>query len=98
MIKTLKRNSNVVHEVLCGTLKQYEAKRIEAVIEALGIADEEKQQGWKYIEDLDLFIQALGNIYKGNLRNVDNYSKLKIELATYYQQAQKRQRDGIILF
>lgn len=98
MIKTLKRNSSVVHEVIYGTIKQYEAKRIEAVIEALSIADKEKKQGWKYIEDLDLFMQALGNIYKGKLKDIDKYSKLKIELATYYQQAQKKQRDGIILF
>lgn len=72
-------------------IKMYNDKRIEAVWDAISVAELEKLQGWKFIEDGEEFILQLQIKYQGNLKEATEFEKKQVELATLYEQAYKKQ-------
>lgn len=71
-------------------IKMYNDKRIEAVWDAISVAELEKLQGWKFIEDGEEFILQLQIKYQGKLKKATEFEKKQVELATLYEQAYKR--------
>ena len=72
-------------------IKMYNDKRIEAVWDAISVAELEKLQGWKFIEDGEMFILNLQIKYQGKLKKATEFEKKQVELATLYEQAYKKQ-------
>lgn len=72
-------------------IKMYNDKRIEAVWDAISVAELEKLQGWKFIEDGEEFILQLQIKYQGKLKEATEFEKKQVELATLYEQAYKKQ-------
>lgn len=72
-------------------IKMYNDKRIEAVWDAISVAELEKLQGWKFIEDGEEFILQLQIKYQGKLKEATEFEKKQVELATLYEQAHKKQ-------
>ncbi len=72
-------------------IKMYNDKRIEAVWDAISVAELEKLQGWKFIEDGEEFILQLQIKYQGKLKKATDFEKKQVELATLYEQAYKKQ-------
>ncbi|MYZ65001.1 hypothetical protein FYL09_07655 [Lactobacillus salivarius] len=72
-------------------IKMYNDKRIEAVWDAISVAELEKLQGWKFIEDGGMFILNLQIKYQGKLKKATEFEKKQVELATLYEQAYKKQ-------
>ncbi|MBN2921684.1 hypothetical protein [Ligilactobacillus salivarius] len=72
-------------------IKMYNDKRIEAVWDAISVAELEKLQGWKFIEDGEMFILNLQIKYQGKLKKATDFEKKQVELATLYEQAYKKQ-------
>ena len=72
-------------------IKMYNDKRIEAVWDAISVAELEKLQGWKFIEDGEEFILQLRIKYQGKLKEATEFEKKQVELATLYEQAYKKQ-------
>lgn len=72
-------------------IKMYNDKRIEAVWDAISVAELEKLQGWKFIEDGEMFILNLQIKYQGKLKKAADFEKKQVELATLYEQAYKKQ-------
>lgn len=72
-------------------IKMYNDKRIEAVWDAISVAELEKLQGWKFIEDGEEFILQLQIKYQGKLKEATDFEKKQVELATLYEQAYKKQ-------
>lgn len=72
-------------------IKLYNDKRIEAVWNAIKVAELEKLQGWKFIEDGEMFILNLQIKYQGKLKKATEFEKKQVELATLYEQAYKKQ-------
>lgn len=72
-------------------IKMYNDKRIEAVWDAISVAELEKLQGWKFIEDGEEFILQLQIKYQGRLKEATEFEKKQVELATLYEQAYKKQ-------
>ena len=72
-------------------IKMYNEKRIEAVWDAISVAELEKLQGWKFIEDGEEFILQLQIKYQGKLKEATEFEKKQVELATLYEQAYKKQ-------
>lgn len=72
-------------------IKMYNDKRIEAVWDAISVAELEKLQGWKFIEDGEEFILQLQIKYQGKLKDATDFEKKQVELATLYEQAYKKQ-------
>lgn len=72
-------------------IKMYNDKRIEAVWDAISVAELEKLQGWKFIEDGEEFILQLQIKYQGKLKEANDFEKKQVELATLYEQAYKKQ-------
>lgn len=70
-------------------VKKYDDARIEAVWDAINVAELEKIQGWRFIEDGDEFILQLQIKYQGNMKQATEYEKKQIELSTLYEQAYK---------
>lgn len=70
-------------------IKMYNDKRIEAVWDAISVAELEKLQGWKFIEDGEMFILNLQIKYQGKLKKATEFEKKQVELATLYEQAYK---------
>lgn len=72
-------------------IKMYNDKRVEAVWNAISVAELEKLQGWKFIEDGEEFILQLQIKYQGKLKKATDFEKKQVELATLYEQAYKKQ-------
>lgn len=72
-------------------IKMYNDKRVEAVWDAISVAELEKLQGWKFIEDGEEFILQLQIKYQGKLKEATEFEKKQVELATLYEQAYKKQ-------
>lgn len=72
-------------------VKKYDDARIEAVWDAISVAELEKLQGWKFIEDGEEFILQLQIKYQGKLKEATEFEKKQVELATLYEQAYKKQ-------
>lgn len=72
-------------------IKMYNDKRVEAVWNAISVAELEKLQGWKFIEDGEEFILQLQIKYQGKLKEATEFEKKQVELATLYEQAYKKQ-------
>lgn len=72
-------------------IKMYNDKRIETVWDAISVAELEKLQGWKFIEDGEEFILQLQIKYQGKLKEATEFEKKQVELATLYEQAYKKQ-------
>lgn len=72
-------------------VKKYDDARIEAVWDAISVAELEKLQGWKFIEDGEEFILQLQIKYQGKLKEATEFEKKQVELATLYEQAHKKQ-------
>lgn len=70
-------------------VKKYDDARIEAVWNAISVAELEKLQGWKFIEDGEMFILNLQIKYQGKLKKATEFEKKQVELATLYEQAYK---------
>lgn len=71
-------------------IKMYNDKRIEAVWDAISVAELEKLQGWKFIEDGEMFILNLQIKYQGKLKKATEIEKKQVELATLYEQAHRK--------
>lgn len=70
-------------------IKMYNDKRVEAVWDAISVAELEKLQGWKFIEDGEEFILQLQIKYQGKLKEATEFEKKQVELSTLYEQAYK---------
>lgn len=70
-------------------IKKYDDARIEAVWDAISVAELEKLQGWKFIEDGEEFILQLQIKYQGNMKQATEFEKKQVELSTLYEQAYK---------
>lgn len=94
MIKSIKTNIKdkepVVKAKMEKFIKLYDNKRIEAVWDAVKVAELEKLQGWKFIEDGEGFVLQLQIKYQGNLKEATEFEKKQVELATLYEQAHKK--------
>ena len=94
MIKSIKANIEdkepVVKAKMEKFIKLYDSKRIEAVWNAIKVAELEKLQGWKFIEDGEGFVLQLQIKYQGNLKEATDFEKKQVELATLYEQAHKK--------
>ena len=94
MIKSIKANIEdkepVVKAKMEKFIKLYDGKRIEAVWNAIKVAELEKLQGWKFIEDGEGFVLQLQIKYQGNLKEATEFEKKQVELATLYEQAHKK--------
>lgn len=94
MIKSIKTNVKdkdpVVKAKMEKFIKLYDDKRIEAVWGAIKVAELEKLQGWKFIEDGEGFVLQLQIKYQGNLKETTEFEKKQVELATLYEQAYKK--------
>lgn len=94
MIKSIKANIEdkepVVKAKMEKFIKMYNDKRIEAVWDAIKVAELEKLQGWKFIEDGEGFVLQLQIKYQGNLKEATDFEKKQVELATLYEQAYKK--------
>lgn len=94
MIKSIKTNTKdkdpIVKAKMEKFIKLYDNKRIEAVWDAIKVAELEKLQGWKFIEDGEGFVLQLQIKYQGNLKEATEFEKKQVELATLYEQAHKK--------
>ena len=94
MIKSIKANTEgkdpVVKAKMEKFIKMYNDKRIEAVWDAIKVAELEKLQGWKFIEDGEGFVLQLQIKYQGKLKEATEFEKKQVELATLYEQAYKK--------
>ena len=94
MIRSIKANVKdkepVVKARMEKFIKLYNDKRIEAVWNAIKVAELEKLQGWKFIEDGEGFVLQLQIKYQGNLKEATEFEKKQVELATLYEQAYKK--------
>ena len=70
-------------------IKMYNDKRVEAVWNAISVAELEKLQGWKFIENGEEFILQLQIKYQGKLKQATEFEKKQVELSTLYEQAYK---------
>lgn len=70
-------------------VKKYDDARVEAVWDAISVAELEKLQGWKFIEDGEEFILQLQIKYQGKLKEATEFEKKQVELSTLYEQAYK---------
>lgn len=94
MIKSIKTNVKdkgpVAKAKMKKFIKLYDSKRIEAVWGAIKVAELEKLQGWKFIEDGEGFVLQLQIKYQGNLKEATEFEKKQVELATLYEQTYKK--------
>ena len=73
-------------------IKKYDDARVEAVWDAISVAELEKLQGWKFIEDGEEFILNLQIKYQGNMKQATEFEQKQVELSTLYEQAYKEIR------
>lgn len=93
LIKSIKANIKdkepVVKLKMEKFIKKYDDARIEAVWDAISVAELEKLQGWKFIENGDEFILQLQIKYQGNMKQATEFEQKQVELSTLYEQAYK---------
>lgn len=93
LIKSIKANIKDKEPVLKlkmeKFIKKYDDARIEAVWDAISVAELEKLQGWKFIEDGEEFILQLQIKYQGNMKQATEFERKQVELSTLYEQAYK---------
>ena len=75
-------------------IKEHDGKRISAVWEAIAVAQEEKRQGWRFVEDGANFLAYLEVKYDGNLKQATEVEKLQIQLTTLYDQMYRKSLEG----
>ena len=93
LIKSIKANIKdkepVVRLKMEKFIKKYDDERVEAVWGAINVAELEKIQGWRFIEDGDEFILQLQIKYQGNMKQATEFEQKQVELSTLYEQAYK---------
>ena len=75
-------------------IKEHDEKRVKAVWDAIAVAEEEKRQGWRYVEDGAKFLAYLEVKYNGDLKQATDVEKLQVQLTTLYDQMYRRQENG----
>lgn len=75
-------------------IKEHDGKRISAVWKAIAVAQEEKRQGWRFVEDGANFLAYLEVKYDGNLKQATEVEKLQIQLTTLYDQMYRKSLEG----
>lgn len=75
-------------------IKEHDGKRISAVWKAIAVAQEEKRQGWRFVEDGANFLAYLEVKYDGNLKQATEVEKLQIQLTTLYDQMYRNSLEG----
>lgn len=81
-------------EIFQKFIKKHDDKRIAAVWDAIAVAQEEKRQGWRYVEDGANFLAYLEVKYDGNLKQATEVEKLQIQLTTLYDQMYRKRSEG----
>ncbi len=61
---------------------------------AIAVAQEEKRQGWRYVEDGAKFLAYLEVKYDGDLKQATEVEKLQIQLTTLYDQMYRKRSEG----
>jgi hypothetical protein len=64
------------------------------VWDAIAVAQEEKRQGWRYVEDGANFLAYLEVKYDGDLKQATEVEKLQIQLTTLYDQMYRKRLEG----
>lgn len=75
-------------------VKHFERLRVESVWKALWIAESEKKQNWRYLEDVDNFLSTLEELYNDDVTKFSEVDQLKIELAELYKELEREQQKG----
>lgn len=75
-------------------IKKHDEKRVQAVWDAIAVAQEEKRQGWRYAEDGANFLAYLEIKYNGDLKQATEVEKLQIQLTTLYDQMYRKGLEG----
>lgn len=75
-------------------IKEHDGKRISAVWKAITVAQEEKRQGWRFVEDGQQFLSYLETKYDNDLGKVTEVENLQIKLTTLYSQLYKKGQQG----
>ncbi len=75
-------------------IKEHDEKRVQAVWDAIAVAQEEKRQGWRYVEDGANFLAYLEVKYNGNLKQATDVEKLQVQLTTLYDQMYRQRQKG----
>lgn len=75
-------------------IKEHDEKRVQAVWDAIAVAQEEKRQGWRYVEDGANFLAYLDVKYNGDLKQATEVEKLQIQLTTLYDQMYRKRLEG----
>lgn len=75
-------------------IKEHDDKRVTAVWKAIAVAEEEKRQGWRFVEDGPRFLSYLEVKYDGDLSKVTEVEALQMQLTTLYDQLYRRQENG----
>ena len=75
-------------------IKEHEEKRVISVWRAIEVAEEEKKQGWRFVEDGPDFLKYLEVKYDGNLRQVTEVEEAQLQLTTLYDQLYRSREAG----
>ncbi len=75
-------------------IKEHDEKRVKAVWDAIAVAEEEKRQGWRFVEDGAKFLAYLEVKYNGDLKQATDVEKLQVQLTTLYDQMYRRRENG----
>lgn len=75
-------------------IKEHDEKRVQAVWDAIAVAEEEKRQGWRFVEDGAKFLAYLEVKYNGDLKQATDVEKLQVQLTTLYDQMYRRRENG----
>lgn len=75
-------------------IKEHDGKRISAVWKAITVAQEEKRQGWRFVEDGPQFLSYLETKYDNDLSKATEVENLQIKLTTLYSQLYKKGQQG----
>ena len=75
-------------------IKDHDEKRVKAVWDAIAVAEEEKRQGWRFVEDGAKFLAYLEVKYNGDLKQATDVEKLQVQLTTLYDQMYRRRENG----
>ncbi|WHQ80648.1 hypothetical protein QFF56_02900 [Ligilactobacillus animalis] len=81
-------------EIFQKFIKKHDDKRIAAVWKAIAVAEEEKRQGWLFVENADDFMSYLEAKYDNDLSKVTEVEALQIQLTTLYNQLYQKGKQG----
>lgn len=73
-------------------IKEHEEKRVTAVWRAIEVAEEEKRQGWRFVEDGANFLKYLEVKYDGDLKQVTEVEEAQLQLTTLYDQLYRQRQ------